>query len=65
MPSKRERTANGLRSLCDWLWLSGASSRCPVAASVPSGIGDGAQRAVGTAELLPRAALSTDSALLA
>eukprot|EP00969_Alexandrium_andersonii_P158693 7011150-Alexandrium_andersonii.AAC.1 len=64
MPSKREMTANGLSSPCDGPWLSGASSRCPVAAAASTGVGEGARGTVGAVEPLLRAALSVDSALL-
>eukprot|EP00969_Alexandrium_andersonii_P158501 7002587-Alexandrium_andersonii.AAC.1 len=62
MPSKREITASGLSSACDEPWLSGASSRCPVAASAPTGVG--VHGTAGAVKPLLRAALPVDSALL-
>eukprot|EP00969_Alexandrium_andersonii_P006462 280827-Alexandrium_andersonii.AAC.1 len=60
-PSKREITTNGLSSVCDRPWLSGAGSRCPAAALASAGVGDGVPGTVGAAEPLLRATLPGDS----
>eukprot|EP00969_Alexandrium_andersonii_P301439 13325912-Alexandrium_andersonii.AAC.1 len=63
MPAKSDRAASGLSSSWDWLWLSGASSRCPATALGPFGVGEGVRGAVGAFEPLLPAAPAADSIL--